>query len=114
MHDTTALVGSFASFALLAFIYYSNILTRPGSWLRGDTIGMFTLALFTGFFCMAIAAEITWIAGILEDNATIAGVLSDMSDMVSLAIIAATVVLFWILVRTINRQNRAAPSSQSK
>ena len=58
MQLEVALVSSLACLALVAAIYYCNILSAPRSWLRGGILATILLSLLVSGFPIALAATV--------------------------------------------------------
>lgn len=110
MQHTAALVSSLASLGLIAAIYYCNILSRPGSWFRGDMLAMILLSLLTGIFPLAAGTSLIGLWQATHGGFSLAALGAAGVDLVSLGLVVASVALFAALVRATYR-GHTAPTS---
>lgn len=103
MLHTAALAASLTSLGLVCAIYFCNILSRPGSWFRGEMLAMILLSLLTGLFPLAFAASLAGLLGALTGGVTLAAFLSAGIDLVSVGAVIATMIMFRALVKATYR-----------
>lgn len=103
MHHTVALAASLASLGLVCAIYYCNVLARPTSRLRSETLAMILLALLTGLFPLAAAATIAGLWQALTGGVSLVALVAGGADLAAVAAILASVWVFRALVRATYR-----------
>lgn len=94
MHHTVALLASLTSLGLVCAIYFCNITSRPQSWLRSEMLTMILLSLFTGVFPIAIFGAMAGIWSVISGGLSLAAVLGAGADLLAIAAIGATFVIF--------------------
>lgn len=101
MTPAIAAAASLACLALMASIYYCNLLSGPKSWLRADILAMLLLSLLVGIFPAGavgtVMVLIDTIAGLPQSLA----ISSLFLEMISIVALIGTVVLFRGLLRSI-------------
>ncbi|NKX45666.1 hypothetical protein [Roseicyclus persicicus] len=106
MYHTAALVTSLGSLALVCLIYYCNLLSRPGSWLRSETLGMMVLSTLTGLYPIALGTTALAMWSSLSGGVSLRAFLSAGVDLVSVAAVIATALVFRALVKETYRRLR--------
>ncbi|SNT27028.1 hypothetical protein [Tropicimonas sediminicola] len=107
MHHAAILAASLGSLGLVCAIYYCNILSSPGSRLRGEMLAMILLSLLVGFFPLGLVGSVIGLANVLTGGFSLAVVLSAGADLVSLGAALATLVVFRALLKATNRRTHA-------
>jgi hypothetical protein len=111
MIHTAALVSSLAALGLTCAIHACTILAPRDSWLRAEVLTAILLSLLTGFFPLALGAALFGLWQALSAGALLASVLAGGADLLSLAAVVASVVVFRATLRAGLRQRLAAAAS---
>ena len=106
MHHVAAIAASLIALGLIGAIYYCNIIARPGSWARSEMLGMILLSLFTGLFPLAVAASAVGLWEAFTQGAGLKSALFATTDLVAIAGIVATVLVFRALLRATYRTSK--------
>ncbi len=110
MHQNIALVGSLASLGLICAIYFCNVLSRPGSWMRAELVTMAMLAWLVGFFVMGVSSLVLELAPLAQGEFKLDALMSTGIDLVSIGAIAATMLLFGATARS-SRHEAQTPNN---
>ncbi|MHA6346605.1 hypothetical protein [Roseivivax sp. CAU 1761] len=94
MIHTAALFASIASFGLICAIYFCNFMAPRGSWLRTEMLASILLSLLTGLFPLALAASLVGLWTALTGGVSLGAILSAGTDLVSIATVIATGLVF--------------------
>lgn len=103
MHDIIALASSLVLLGLVSAIYYCNIVSRPNSWLRNETLAMVLLSLFTGLLPLAITATLTGFWQAMTGGLTVQAMVTASTDLGAVAALLAT---GWIFRATVKATYR--------
>lgn len=99
MYDSAALIASVVSLALVLALYFSQVIARPGSLMQGETVFSLLLACLTGMFPLALAASILDLLHVVQGGGGMGALVSAGSDLISLGILVAVVLVFGATVR---------------
>lgn len=99
MLHTAAIIASFSSLGLICAIYYSNFLSRPGSWLRADISAAIQISFLVGLFPIGLAASVVGLWQALTGGVSLAALMVAGTDVLSFAASIATMLLFRETVR---------------
>jgi predicted membrane protein len=113
MLHTAAIFAGLASLCLISATYYINIYSSKDSWLRASVIAMILLSLLTGLFPLAAAASVAGLWEILSGGLSWAAVLSAGVDLLAVATVLATVVVFRALVKATYRAKGQVVTTRS-
>ncbi|TFL16012.1 hypothetical protein [Jannaschia formosa] len=103
MLHSVAIASSLVCLGLVCAIYYCNIYSRPGGWLRSETVAMILLALLTGLFPLALVAPLIGLWGALTAGVSMTALLAAGTDLASLAVVIVTIAVFRSLVKATHR-----------
>lgn len=108
MHHTTAVFASLSSLGLICMIYYCNILSPKGSWLRSEIVAMILLSLLTVMFPLAVAASLFGLFKVAFGGMSFAAIFAAGADLLAVGAIVVAGYAFRVLVKA-TYSTRPAP-----
>jgi hypothetical protein len=103
MHHTAAVFASVTSLGLICMIYYCNILSPKGSWLRNDVIATILLSLLTGLFPLAVVASLFGLWKVAAGGLSPTAILAAGADMLAIGAIVTAYCVSRALVKATYR-----------
>lgn len=110
MDHTIALVASLVALGLTCVIYYCNVISRPGSRLRSETLAMILSSLLPGLLILALAASLVGLWKVVTGGLSLVAILAAGADIMAFGTILITVCVFWAIARAASR-TQTGPSS---
>lgn len=105
MSHTTALVAALACLAVMSAIYFILVRSRRESGLGNELVPMILVPALIGLFVTAAAEGISGVRALLAEGLSMSAVLAGGADLVVIAALLLTVILFRALVVALRRKS---------
>ena len=102
--STLTLVSGLASLATICLIYFIMVRSSHNGWWRNEAVQMFLVPILIGFLVLACAEGVTSARLLLAQDLTLDSLATAAADLIGLAAIVLTLVVFRALAVATRRE----------